>query len=157
MDVRSAKRIGQKQTTIAAIIALLVAYLMMVTITGDSFWLFLESKNRLNIIGGGIFVILAALFIGAYTGSSILIGNKNAYWISIRNSFYILWLGTLLGACIGFFQEGIHDSFGVASAADDYILKPLSMVTMFGAIPTIIVAVILGWSIKRKRANKESK
>lgn len=157
MDMKSAKRIGRLYTTIAVFIALIIVYLMVIGMTGDSLWLLSERKNLPNFIGGAVFVILAGFFIGAYTGSSILIRNKNAYWISIRNSFFILWAGTLLGACIGFFEEGIHDPFGIISGLDNYIIKPLLLITIFGCIPTTIIALILGWTIKRNRDDKKSK
>ena len=157
MDTRSARRIGRRQTVIAVIIALAVAYIIMVIITGDQLWLFSDKSVLPNILAGAFFVILSAIFIGGFTGLSILVRNKNCYWISIRNSFFILWLGTFLAALIGFFQEGIHDPFGLLSGVDNYIVKPLAMVTIFGAIPVIIIAIILGWSLKKANAGKESK
>lgn len=157
MDIASAKRTGSRRTLYAVIIALAIAYLLMVLITGDDLWLFSEPGIMPNILAGLVFVLAAGIFIGRNTGLSILIRKRNSYWISIRNSFYILWLGTFLASLIGFFREGIYSPLGLADGADSYILKPLAMVTVFGAIPTIIIAVILAYSIKSTGGNKSSK
>jgi len=157
MDAKQAKRIGGRKTVYAVAIALAIAYLLMALMADDGFWLFSESRITLNLIAGALFVIAIGIFIGRHTGVSILTRKKNCYWISIRNSFYILWLGTLLGACIGFLQEGIHSPFGFMDGVDNYIIKPLALVTVFGCVPTMIVAAILGWSIKRSDANKTGK
>ncbi|OJW82708.1 MAG: hypothetical protein BGO69_06970 [Bacteroidetes bacterium 46-16] len=157
MDIASAKRTGCRRTLYAVIIALAIAYLLMVLITGDDLWLFSEPGIMPNILAGLVFVLAAGIFIGRNTGLSILIRKRNSYWISIRNSFYILWLGTFLASLIGFFREGIYSPLGLADGADSYILKPLAMVTVFGAVPTIIIAVILAYSIKSTGGNKSSK
>lgn len=157
MDIASAKRTGGLRTLYAVIIALAVAYLLMILITGDDLWLFSEPAIMPNILAGLVFVLAAGLFIGRNTGLCILIRKRNCYWIGIRNSFYILWLGTFLASLIGFFLEGIHSPFGLADGADGYILKPLAMVTVFGALPTILIAVILGYSIKKAGEHKSSK
>lgn len=157
MNEKQAKQIGSRKTTIAVLIALAVAYAMMAGMTGDGGWLSSEPSIMFNIIGGGVFVLAAGVFIGRYTGRSILVNGRNRYWIAIKNSFYVLWLGTLLGALIGFFQEGIHSPFGLPDGIDNYIVKPIAMVTIFGCVPTIIIGAILGYSIKKSNADKTGK
>lgn len=154
MDAKQAKRTGSRKTTIAVLIALATAYTLMAAITGDGGWLFSEPSLMFNIIAGAVFVLVAGAFIGRFTGVSILINGRNCYWIGIKNSFYVLWLGTLLGALIGFLQEGIHSPFGLLDGMDNYIVKPIAMVTIFGCVPTIIIGAFLGRSIKRSNADK---
>ena len=161
MDIKSAKRIGSKQTVYAVAFALLVAYSIMALLTQEVFWLFLDIVDAatlaVNTIAGAVFILLIGIFIGRYTGTSIIIKKKNCYWVSIRNNFFILFLGTLLASGIGFFEEGIHETGVGSSPVFDYIGKPLFLVSEFGFVPTIIIAAILGWSIKRKGADKKNK
>lgn len=154
MDAKKAKGIGSRKTTIAVLIALAVAYAIMAGMTGDGGWLFSEPSIMFNIIAGAVFVLAVGMFLGRFTGVSILISGRNCYWIGIKNSFYVLWLGTLLGALIGFLQEGIHSPFGLPDGMDNYIVKPIAMVTIFGCVPTIIIGAFLGRSIKKSNADK---
>ena len=144
-------------TVIAVTIALVIAYLLVASINGDVAWLLSEGKNLPNFIGGAVCVILAGGFIGQYTGRSIFVRNKECLLGQYPEQFLYPMAGNIFGFMYWFFQEGIHDPFGLFSGLDNYIVKPLLLITIFGCIPTAIIALVLAWSIKRKRANKESK
>ena len=100
---------------------------------------------------------IAAMYaLGFYIGNwmETLIQQKkwNGVLTGMMGAMLILFIGTFVGAMVGFFLEGVpywQRTQDLGSAMEDYLLKPLYWIFAFGTIPTIIAGSILGVRLKK--------
>jgi len=149
MNQENAKRIGVKKAFKSVTIALVVAYLIMVLFSAGDFLWILDFNYKINILIGILIVYGLAYFFGGKAGYEILIKKKDSEKIGAKYAIIILMITAFLVGWTGFLQEGmeINDTFW--DSFEDYIFKPLFWIIAFGIIPTIIIGIFFGNSIKR--------
>jgi hypothetical protein len=163
MTEKEAKRIGSKQGIISVLIGLLIAQLIMtIMISSDqgfykAFFWFSTIDYKLNIFIGAIIMILCGHFYGQFSGKAILIKKWNFILVGFLCGMAVLLTTAFLAGWTGFIQEGI-DNIGTGdNPFEDYIFKPLFWVTIFGAIPALIVGIWFGGRIKVKGKKLDKK
>jgi ribose/xylose/arabinose/galactoside ABC-type transport system permease subunit len=146
MDISTAKRIGSQQAIKAVTIGLVVAYSMMGLIMSDALWLF-EFEYSKTILFAILATYILGFLFGRRTGVSILIDRNPSLLIGIGYCLLTVWIATFMTSLIGFFGEGIGRS---DEPFTDYIWKPFMLVAFFGLIPTILIGLWWGYSIRSK-------
>ena len=155
MDIKTAKRIGRNQTFKAILIGLVIAYAIMAIFSFQdnlmySLLWFKDVDFKSNLIVGIISIIIIGKYIGKYVGIVILKRGADKYWAGIVYGFIILVSSTFITALFGLFQN-TGRTLGVSFKDEvfDYIWKPLFWVLFFGFIPTILIGLWYGYSIKK--------
>ena len=156
MTNENAKKIGSKQGLISAGLGLLIAQLIMTSFISidkdfaEAFFWFNSIDYKLNIIiGGGIMLFCGHLY-GEFAGKAILIKKKNFIIAGCLCGIAVLLTTAFLAGWTGFIQQGIHNTKSINKSFVDYIFKPFLWMTMFGAMPALIVGILLGVQIKAK-------
>ncbi len=80
----------------------------------------------------------------------ILIKKKNDTLVGIKYAFLALITGTVIGCCVGFFQEGVHNLNTDDNPFEDYFYKPIIWVVLFGLVPALFIGTWFGKQIKKK-------
>lgn len=141
-------KIYRKESLLFAITGLIVAFLFLSFMGG--------MNNAIKVIGEfflNFFIAITGLLISVWITSGYLgrRNNKiNPYFAAFLITYMSLIAGVLFGSLVGFYEEGQ----GEISAIYDYILKPLILVLMFGSIPSIFLALGLGYRLKKTTYNK---
>lgn len=141
------KKIGYVQAFKAITVGLSVAYLIMACLAGP-FWLF-ENGYSLNIIFGAIVTYISGYFFGGLVGIWILEKEFPAILFGIIGGFLIIWSATFIGSLMGYLEEGLAHQNGLSNSFQDYVYKPVELVTIFGFLPIIFVGIWYGLSIKK--------
>ncbi len=158
MTEKDAKGIGGKQGLISAGLGLLIAQLIMTTFVSldkdfvEAFFWFTTIEYKLNIFIGSCIMLSCGQLYGRLAGKAILIKKWNFITAGCLCGMGVLLTTAFLAGWTGFFQEGIHNIETIYNSLVDYILKPFSMVTIFGAIPALIVGAWCGAKIKTKQS-----
>jgi hypothetical protein len=147
-DITRAKRIGYRQAFKAITIGLAVAYLIIALMAGP-FWLF-EFDYAPTLIFAAIVLYGTGYLFGGLAGKFILIKRYPSVLIGLISGFLIIWSATFVGSLIGFFNEGLPNRSPISEPFEDYILKPIFMVSFWGFIPIVAIGIWYGWSIKRR-------
>jgi hypothetical protein len=153
MENGIATRIGYKRAFKAITLGLGVAYLIIAVI-GSPFWLFEFSYADILIVATAMLYV-AGYFIGGTAGRFILIKKKPAEIVGIVSGYFIVWVGTFAGSLIGFFTEGVVNA-SASGALEDYLIKPMLLVSFWGFIPIVIVGVWYGISVKKSGVRSNS-
>ncbi len=144
MDIKEAIRISRKIFMAGIFIALVIAYSIMSVLAGYK-WI-IEVDFVLNVLTGVAGILISGYVFSAVAAKLIFVRKVNAYLVCIITSFMILWCGTFAGSLIGFFQEGI----GTESPVQNYIYKPMILVSFFGWLPTLVISIVISAVINRK-------
>jgi hypothetical protein len=147
-DINTAKRIGYRQAFKAITIGLAVAYFIMALI-GGPFWLFGFDYAPTLIFAAIVLYITGYLF-GGIAGKLIILRKYSPVLVGLISGFLIIWSGTFVGSLVGFFNEGLPNKSSISDPFEDYILTPIVTVSVFGFVPTVIIGIWYGWSIKRR-------
>jgi hypothetical protein len=158
LDQKSAQRIGGISGIKAAALGLFSAYLIMfLLICGDGIikallWVF-HVDNGISLLLAIIFCFICGYFCGKVAGVEILIGHKDYVRIGIKYSFLTLFIVAFISGMINFLIVIIshnvnEDAFG------SYVIKPIFLATLFGAIPTLAIGIWLGHQIQIKGTGK---
>jgi hypothetical protein len=83
-------------------------------------------------------------------GKAILIKKRNFFWVGCLCGTAVLLTTAFLAGWTGFVQEGIDKIRTSDNPFVDYIFKPFFWVTIFGAIPALIVGIWFDLQIKAK-------
>tara|TARA_B100000768_G_C11035018_1_gene271773 strand:- start:10 stop:471 length:462 start_codon:yes stop_codon:yes gene_type:complete len=126
---------------------LIIAYLIMVIISSDIFWIS-DLGYIGNIVLGAISMLLCSFFIGKLSGFLIKLKKWNFILSGVLTGFLVLWSGSFIGSLIGLFQEGLFNSYN-STPFFDYIFKPFYWITTFGFLPIVILGPLYGWRIKK--------
>ena len=153
-DISSAKKIGYIQAFKAISIGLLIAYLIMALLAGP-LWLF-ELTYTPTLIFAAVVLYVAGYFWGGIAGKLIIIKRYPSSLVGLVSGFTIIWSATFIGSLIGFFNEGLPNKFANNNPVEDYILKPILMVSFWGFIPIFGIGVWYGVSIKRRASRVKS-
>lgn len=148
IDNKTAKKIGYKQAFQAITIGLVVAYLIFATMAGP-LWLFQVDYSPILIFAALVLYGIGYLF-GGMAGKFIIVNKYPSVVIGIVTGFLIVWTGTFVGSLIGFFGEGLSNNSSVIEPFNDYILKPILMVSFWGFVPIVGVGIWYGLSINRR-------
>lgn len=157
MDITTAKQIGQRIGLELAFIGLGVAYLKMAalmmifdgSILTGLFWI-ANVYWWYHLVVGAIGLLSMSYVFGRRAGVEILVNGRNKYAVGIKYGIITLWIATILGSSVGFFQEGLDKIGTTDEPFEDYFLKPFFWVTVFGFIPTILFGLSFGWQIKKQ-------
>lgn len=147
-DITTAKKIGYRQAFKAITIGLIVAYLIMALLAGP-FWIF-GFEYAATLIFAALMLYGTGFLFGGLAGRAIIINKYPSVFVGIISGFIIVWSGTFIGSLVGFFSEGLPNKSPISEPFNDYILKPLLMVSFWGFIPIVAVGVWYGLSIKRR-------
>lgn len=147
-DIIIANRIGYRQAFKAITIGLAVAYLIMALMAGP-FWLF-EFDYAPTLIFAAIVLYGTGYLFGGLAGKFILIKRYPSVLVGLISGFLIIWSATFVGSLVGFFNEGLPNRSPINEPFEDYILKPILMVSIWGFIPIVAIGIWYGWSIKRR-------
>jgi hypothetical protein len=155
MTETEAKKIGSRQGLICVGLGLLIAQLIMTWMTSDDgiikgFLWFTTINYKLNILIGAIIMLLCGHFYGQIAGSQIIIKKRNHILIGFLTGIAVLITTAFLCGWTGFFQEGIDNIGTEDNPFQDYIIKPLFWVAIFGIVPALLVGIWFGGQIKRK-------
>ena len=147
-DISSARKIGYRQAFKAITIGLAVAYLIMALMAGP-FWLF-KFDYTPTLIFSAVVLYGIGYVIGGLAGKCIIIRKYPSILVGLISGFLILWSATLIGSLVGFFKEGLPNSSTISDTFEDYIFKPIVLVSFWGFIPIIIIGLWYGWSIRQR-------
>jgi hypothetical protein len=145
----SAQHIGSKNAVFYLNIGLSIAYLLMVGVSSDFFWI-LEFDYGYIVVLALIAIYFTANIIGRAAGRLAIEKQFNPYLTGIVSGFLIVLIPTMLGSSIGFFAEGISVSSNIYEALFDYIFKPIIVIFIFGGVPITVIGLFYGRSLKRK-------
>ncbi len=160
MTKTEAKSIGSRQGLISVGIGLLIAQSIMTLLNGmaegfvKGFLWFVDFEYFLNIMVGVVVMLACGHFYGQFAGRLILINKWNYMLTGFMIGVAVIVTTTFFASWVGFIQEGLqyigtnHDPF------QDYIITPLISVSVFGLIPTLIVGIWFGNSIKKKEKHE---
>ena len=154
MTEKEAKKIGSLKGLIAVGIGLLIAQVIMTALLSTdeglmkAFFWFTTFSYKLNILIGAIIMLLSGLVFGAWAGKAILIKGKNFILVGFLSGMAVLISTAFMCGWTGFIQEGIDNIGTEDNPFEDYILKPLFWVTIFGAVPAFLVGIWFGKQIK---------
>ena len=152
----AAEKIGSRQGLISVGIGVLIAQLIMTYMMSigkgwaKAFFWFTDTKYVLNVFIGVLIMFIAGYFLGKLAGKLIIIKQWNYALTGCLVGIEILLITTFITSWVGFFQEGISQMGTESNPLYDYIVKPMYWVTIFGAIPALLVGVWFGWQIKKK-------
>lgn len=118
------------------------------------FWLF-EFTYTPTLIFAALVLYGAGYLFGGLAGKFIIVKRYPSALVGLVSGFMIIWSATFVGSLIEFFNEGLPNKSPISDPVEDYILKPILMVSFWGLIPIVGIGVWYGWSIKRRagRAN----
>jgi glucan phosphoethanolaminetransferase (alkaline phosphatase superfamily) len=150
-DFTTFRKIGYTQAFKAITVGLVIAYVIMALMAGP-FWLF-QFDYAPTILFAAIIIYIAGFFFGGLTGIWISKRSKLAILFGIVGGFLIVWSATFFGSLIGFIKEGLPNKSEISEPGNDYIYKPMAMVTIFGFLPIILVGIWFGLSTKKKIDN----
>lgn len=147
-DLPTARKIGFIQAIKAITAGLVIAYLIMAFLAGP-LWLFEFDYAPAIMFAVGI-IYAAGYFFGRLTGIWVSKHSRHSAILGIVSGFLIVWTATFFGSLIGFIKEGLVNQNSVGDAVRDYIIKPMSLVTLFGFFPIVLVGTWYGLSIQKK-------
>ena len=158
MTEEKAKQIGSRQGLKAVCIGFLIAQLIMTQLSSSdeyfkAFFWFMTINWKLNILIGAIMMLLVGHFSGQMAGKAIIIKKRNFILVGIFCGIVVLLATGLLSGVTGFLQEGVNNIGTDDNPFEDYFLKPLYWITLFGIIPALLVGIWFGNQIK-KRGNQ---
>ncbi len=155
MDTDRAEKIGSRQAMKAVTIGLIIAHLMMAlpSVADDGlikgfFW-FLDVSFKFNILVGVICMYLCGHLFGRRAGYKIIISKRNNFLVGFICGLLIIVTATFLASWVCFFQEGIDNIGSNDNPFEDYIIKPVFLVSIFGLVPCLLVGLWFGYSIKK--------
>jgi hypothetical protein len=155
MTETTAKKIGSRQALLSVGMGLLIAQLIMTYMMSvykkdvvQAFFWFTRVEYQLNILIGALIMLLCGHFYGQMAGTQIILRKRNFVLVGFLCAMAVLLTTAFLAGWTGFFQAGSGDSF--SSKFVDYVVKPLYWITVFGAIPALLVGVWFGWRIKKR-------
>ncbi|THF52949.1 hypothetical protein E6C50_01710 [Flavobacterium supellecticarium] len=132
-------------------INLIIAILIMLILIDFDFTSLLEFfiDFSLNFLIG-----ITGLYATGYViGQNLYKFKRNKYTVAhgILSIFGVLFLGTLLGATVGFIQEGLPNGneYCLKDELFDYFAKPLFLIFLFGFFPTLISGILLGIRLRK--------
>jgi glucan phosphoethanolaminetransferase (alkaline phosphatase superfamily) len=147
-DFSTVKKIGYRQAFKAVTVGLVIAYVIMALMAGP-FWLF-QFDYAPTILFAAFMIYVAGYFFGGLTGIWISKQSRLSILFGIIGGFLIVWTATFFGSLIGFMKEGLPNQSEISEPIQDYIYKPMALVTIFGFLPIILVGIWFGLSIKKK-------
>lgn len=149
MNRQKAMNIGGEQGLKSGAIGLVLAEVITGLMFGDFLWAFKLSILTNIIIGAGILLVVSYLY-GMAAGNLIIVKGWNAWWTGLLFGMLAFFSTGFLVGVPGFFMEGLDSHFGLRDRIVDYIFKPFFWISLFGFIPTIVISLWFGWSIKKK-------
>lgn len=145
----TARAIGYRQAFKAITAGLVIAYTIMGAMTRDALWL-IKDEYIPNLVFGALVLYGIGYLLGGISGKLILIKRYSAILVGLLSGFMMLGAATFLGGFIGFFREGLHGNpWNRPYAFEDYLLKPVLMVWVWGFPFIVAIGLWYGWSIKR--------
>jgi hypothetical protein len=159
MNNIEAAKIGSRQGLIAVGIGLVTAQFIMTFLSWDKglikgfFW-FETFDYKLNVFVGAVIMLINGHFWGQLAGKAILIKKQNYILVGFLCSIAVLFTTAFFSGWLGFMQEGIKNISTNDNPFEDYILKPLYWITIFGAIPALLVGIWFGRQIKKALKEK---
>lgn len=155
MSEELAKKIGSRQALKSVFIGLFIAQFIMTWLSSDGGWIngflwFVDFSYKLNLIIGATAMFICGHFFGQRAGFEILIKKRDYTWVGFKYGMAILLTTVFLGSWTGFFQEGIDNIGTNDEPFNDYILKPVFWVFLFGLVPVLLVGFWFGWQIKKR-------
>ena len=99
---------------------------------------------------GVVLILFLGHLFGQQAGKLILIKNWNHFLVGPITGLVILFASVFLASWVGFFQEGLDFMGSYWHPFYDYIVKPVSAVMYFGAIPVLFVGLWFGYRIQGK-------
>jgi hypothetical protein len=143
-----AKKIGSKQGLLSVGIGLFIAQLIMTLFSSDFFW-FTDASFKLNLAIGIMIMLTSGHIFGQLAGKAILIKKRNYVMTGFSYGMAVLMTTTFLSSWVGFFQEGGNNIGTNDNPFEDYILKPVFWIFLFGLIPSFLVGIWFGKQIKK--------
>ena len=156
MTPQTSRDIGSRIAWKAILIGLIVGYLIFsiffLLIGGGlkSFVVLFQVDYFPNILVGVLGLTLIGILCGRLAGYEILAKKKNETLVGIKYAFVTLITGTVIGCCVGFFQEGIHNLNTDDNPFEDYFYKPIFWIVLFGLVPALFIGTWFGKQIKKK-------
>ena len=153
--MRNVRHIGSCIAVKAALVGILIAYLMMTGLIASDkgliafLWLF-EFHYWLNLLLGASGLVLMSYLFGRQAGIEIIERKRNYSIVGIKYGYAILITGTLIGSTLGFIQEGIDNLGTKDDPIEDYYFKPLFWVIIAGSIPVNLVGLWFGRKIRKE-------
>lgn len=160
VDIKTAKKIGQRLAIKSALIGIVVAYIIFgglifswdLKLLKAIFWIF-DVHFWYHLLIGAFGLLIMAYFFGQQAGVEIIVKNRNELLTGIKYGLFTLLLGTLIGSTVGFIEEGIDNIGSFGNPFFDYYFKPMYWVTIFGIVPVVIVGIWFGRQIKKQGLN----
>ena len=154
-NITTAKKIGYKQAFKAITIGLGIAYAIMVLESGDPLWIF-DFEYTATLLFSALVLYGMGYVFGGMAGRSIILKRYPSVLIGIISGFLIIWSATFVGSIVGFITEGLPNNSGISEPFEDYILKPILTVSVWGFLPIVGIGIWYGLSIKRRGMQRKS-
>ena len=119
----------------------------------DLAWIFRFDYTPTLIFAVIVIYYFGFLF-GSLAGIDILVKKRPSLLFGIIYGFLIVWSTTFVGSLVGFFTEGLANKTPISEPFNDYIIKPLLIITFYGFIPIIAIGIWYGYSIKKHSKHK---
>ena len=148
------RKIGGRKGLISSVIGLVTSYLIMAVMTGvggrgmDLGWI-ADAGMKLNIVLGAVIMLVSGYLWGQMAGIAILINKKHHLVAGILCGIWALMTAAFLSGLPGFLIEGMPWKYSIKEGFESYVVKPFIWITIFGAVPAVLVGVWMGWRIKR--------
>lgn len=153
MTIAEARRVGGRCGLRSALVGLTIAYLVMAILSsGDETlnvgWI-IDVEYKLNLVTGAMILLVNGYYWGQLVGRLILINKYNHLVIGILCGLVTLSVSVFCSGWVGFFQE-MHHGDTVMDLFMAYVIRPVIVVTIYGAIPAILTGLWMGSMIKSK-------
>lgn len=153
------EKYAQRTGTIASLIGLVVAYLLMAGIVAidEGILKGLLWIQHLDNVWPNLLLGCAGILISAYALCGFLVQGGYSHPVAYTGkgmglALLVLFAGTIIGSTLGFVQECDFHSWPMELGDDvfDYYAKPLYWIGMLGSLPAAIIGGIWGYIIFRE-------
>lgn len=148
-SLQTAQAVGYQQAFKAITAGLLAAYLIL-ALLDDPLWLFTFDYVP-NLLFATLILYGTGYLLGGISGKLILLKKYPAVLVGIVSGFLMTGIAAFLGGFPAFFKEGLQNASGFQEAFEDYILKPVVMIWLWGSIPILGIGIWYGTSVKRRK------
>lgn len=155
MTVKEARSIGSRQGLIGVAMGLLTAQAILTVLFAadgailEGFVWIAKVDFKHNILIGVLLLVINGHFYGQLAGYLVLIRKWQYAVAGILCSLGALISTAFLSGFTGFFEEGLDDIGTLFDPFEDYIVKPLYWITLFGSLPAVLIGINMGWRILR--------
>lgn len=143
-------QLGRREGYKCLTFGLVVAYIFMTWLYSEDGWIKgVQWPSKFNR-NGSLLVAVATCYASVYLlcadTARAIHHNRDAGWRGVICAFLVLWSGTITGSVFNMCRE----AFGTSLQENliDFVWKPWFWITLIGFIPTTVIGIWFGHTIK---------